>query len=544
MLGLAATPMIVLSVGALALLLLNRVAGPRNRSPLALLIIGVAFLVLLTLAPGLPADGTISHWGSFFGSDLAYHVDGLAFLFAALIALVGLATITPGLGRSEGLEGSSYAALLALLAAGLGFVFAANLITLCISWVLFDLTFLWALSVSDHGESRTRTVPRVLNLSCLACLSLLAAALLLSQGDDSLFLRAGSISTPVFGLILLAALMRVGLYPLHLWMPIGVESGLEARSLLHLVPASAGLYLLARLSAWANGGLPYVQALIIAGGLAFFIGALLAWIEADLSKALSFMMISQVGYAVASLAIAKPPTMITTLWPSLNLVFCLGLLFLGQDRSESGSPWSRAASGLAIASLGGVPLTLGFVGRWHLYHSLLTGGHLAFLALSLLAESFLFTVLLRIWSAISIKASPSGFAHERLSLAGATLLAAPVLVLGLHPPVLRPLMEEGTFPTLVGLLRSTTIFQWGALFLPLLGSYLLQRYRQKIFDPAEGFWLKLLMVLHLEWLYNLLGQIVAGATGALRIAGRVSEGRGYLGWIAVLGLLAFLFLRR
>jgi hypothetical protein len=191
-----------------------------------------------------------------------------------------------------------------------------------------------------------------------------------------------------------------------------------------------------------------------------------------------------------------------------------------------------------------VPLTLGFVGRWHLYHSLLAGGYLAFLALSLLAEAFLFAALLRMWSAISVNASPSGLAHERLSIVGAVLLAAPVLILGLHPPVLRPLMEGVFIPTSMGLLRSTTIVQWAALFLSLLGGCLLQRHRQRIFDPVEGFWLKLTTALRLEWLYSLLGQTVAWAAGTLRIAGRVSEGRGYLGWIAVLGLLAFLFLRR
>jgi formate hydrogenlyase subunit 3/multisubunit Na+/H+ antiporter MnhD subunit len=546
MLGLAATPIIVLLAGALALLLLNRVAGPRNRSSLALLIIGVAFLVLLSLAPHLPADGTISRWGPFFGSDLAYYVDGLAFLFAALMVLVGLATIAPGLGRSGGLEGSSYPALLALLAAGLGFVFSANLITLCLSWVLFDLAFLWALSASDHDGSRTRMIPRILNLDCLACVSLIAAGLLLGQGDAGLSLGAGSISAPVFGLILLAALIRVGLYSLHLWIPIGIEAGPAARSLLHLVPASVGLYLLARLSAWANGGLPYAQALIIAGSLAFFVGALLAWIEADLSKILSFMMISQVGYAIVSLAIVKPPA--TVVLPSLNLVLCLDLLFLSQDRSELGSLWSRVASGLAMASLAGVPLTLGFVGRWHLYHSFLTGGHLAFLALSLLAEAFLFAALLRMWSVISVNASPSELTHERLFMVGAVLLAAPIPILGLHPAVLRPLMEGVFIPTLMGLLRSTTIVQWVALFLPPLGGYLLhseafRRYRQRIFDPVETFWLKLTTALRLEWLYSFLEQIVAGAAGTLRIVGRVSEGRGYLGWIVVLGLLAFLFLR-
>jgi len=551
MAGLVATPMVVLLAGALALLLLNRAAGPRNRSLLALLIIGGAFLVLLSLARGLPVNGTISRWRPFFGSDLAYYVDGLAFLFAALVALAGLATIATCLGRSEDLEGSSYAALLALLAAGLSFIFSANLITLCLSWVIFDLTFLWALAASDHGGSRMRSVPRILNLNCLACLSLLAAALLLGQGDDSLSLRSSSISTPVFGLILLVALVRAGLYPLHLWMPIGVQASLASRSLLHLVPASAGLYLLARLSAWPNGvvslskdgALPYGQALIIASSLAFAIGALLAWAEADLSKILSFIMMSQVGYAIASLAIAKPPTRVVILWPSLNLVLCLGLLFLSQDRFEPGNSWPRAASGLAIASLVGVPLTSGFVGRWHLYHSLLTGSHLAFLALSLLAEIFLFAALLRMWSAVSINPSPSELAYERLSVVGAALLAAPILILGLHPPVLRPLIEVVPFPTLVGLLRSTTIARWVAFFLPPLGGYLLQRHRQRIFDPIEIFWLKLSTALRLEWLYSLLGQIVTGAAGTLEIVGRVSEGKGYLSWIAVMGLLVFLFLR-
>ena len=297
-----------------------------------------------------------------------------------------------------------------------------------------------------------RIIPRVLNLSGLACLSLLAAALLLggdslSSGLDLAIQAERSISAPVFGLILLAALMRVGLYPLHLWIPIGVEARLAARSLLHLVPASAGLYLLVRLSAWAGdvlslskgGGLPYGQVLTIAGSLAFFIGALLAWAETDLSKTLPFVMLSQVGYAVASLAIAKPPALVVL--PSLNLVLCLGLLFLSQNRSELGSLWARAASGLAIASLAGVPLTLGFVSRWHLYHFLLTGDNLAFLALSLLSETFLFAALLRLWAVVSIRVFPPEFAYQKSSVAGAALLAAPALVLGLHPSVLRTLME-------------------------------------------------------------------------------------------------------
>lgn len=313
--GLVAIPIIVLLAGDLALLLLNRAAGARNRNPLTVLIIGVALVFLLAIARDLPADATISRWRPFLESDLAYQVDGLAFLFAALMALVTLATSVPGLGLSKYPEGASYASLLALLVAGLSLIFSANLITLSLSWVVFDLAFLWAFI----RLRITHYVLRILNLSCLACLSLLAAALLL--GDSSLSLRSGSFSAPALGLILLAAVIRVGLYPFHLWIPIGVEARLAARSLLHLIPVSAGLYLLARVSAWAGAGMHYGQALNIAGGLAFLVGALLAWIEADLGKSLSFVMIGQVGCIITSLAIAEPRAMVVL--PSLNLILCL-----------------------------------------------------------------------------------------------------------------------------------------------------------------------------------------------------------------------------
>ena len=540
--SLATLPVIVLLAGSLALLLLNRAAGPRNRSRLTLLTIGAAFLALLLIARTLPADGAISRWRPFLGSDLAYHVDGLAFLFAVLMTVVALAVIAPGLSRSEGPEWSSHPALLTLLALGLGFVFSANLITLCASWIVFDLTFLWAFI----RLRITHYVPRILNLGCLACLSLLAAALLL--GGDSLSLRPSAVSAPVFSLVLLAALIRVGLYPLHLWVPIGVEADLPARSLLHLVPVSAGLYLLVRLSAWTDSGLllqlPPQGGGVGgggAGGLAFFVGALLAWLETGLSKTLSLVMISQVGCIIASLAIAEPGAMI--ILSSLNLILCLSLLFLSQDKVGLGRPWARASSALAVASLVGVPLTSGFVARWHIYHSLLKGSHWALLALTLSAETLFFAALLRMWSAISTITYPSESVRDRLPLAGAALLAVPILVLGLHPPVLRPFAARVSLPTLLGLLRSTALAQWATLFLPLVGGYLLQRNQQRIFDPFEPLWLKLSAVLRLEWLCSLISQTIDAVAGALRIAGGVSEGRGYLGWIAVLGLLAFLLLR-
>lgn len=98
MADLVATCVAVRLARALAFWPLNRVAWLRSRGPLASLSTSFALLTLLFLAKDLPATSILSHWRPFFGDDLAYYVDGIALLFAALLVLIGLAIITTSLG--------------------------------------------------------------------------------------------------------------------------------------------------------------------------------------------------------------------------------------------------------------------------------------------------------------------------------------------------------------------------------------------------------------------------------------------------------------
>ena len=587
----ALAPVVILLSGAGLLMLLGWALSPQDRGILALLAAGGAFVALLLLGGALPTHSTVSLWHPqpLFGSDLAYQVDGLAFLFASALALLGLAALIASLDRPGRVNGRLYAALLTLLAAGLSFVLSANWLTLCLSWAFLDLAFFLALLAAGRGARAARAALRGLGTSYLAGLALLAAALLLSggaggQGYGGEIASAPLLARPsLFLLFGLAALVRAGAYPLYFWVPIEVETEPEAGALLHLLPIGAGLYLLIRLCSLAGMG----SSLAAFGALSFAVGAFLAWAEGK--GRLSFVVLSQVGCVILSAALAGPQETAATLWPAINLLLCLGLLFLSQRRGEateviqgsfvlsaavrnalasglrrlaprirSCAPgldfaplasrfqagkrltsallavlkgasraglWPLVPPGVALASLFGLPLTMGFIGRRSLYRLLLAKGQWGLLVLSLLIEALFFAALLEIRF---LSTPPSGWAR----LAGGAALAAPIVVLGIRPSLWASWALPPGGPTSIAL--------WLALLLPPVGGYLLHHWRRWALGCIR--WTALSAALRLEWLYGLLWRATLRIGAALRGMAELSEGRGYLGWIALAVLVVFLLL--
>ena len=563
----ALAPVAILLSGAALLLLLGRAISPQDRGLVALLAAGGALIALLSLGGAPLAHFTISSWHpqALFGGHPAYRADGLALLFASTLALLGLTAIVASLDRPGRMNGRLYAALLALLAAGLSFVLSANWLTLCLSWALLDLALFLALLAAGRGTRAAKAALRGLGMNYLTGLALLAAALhLTGQGGLSL---GSTPPSPYWVLAALAALVRAGAYPFHLWVPAEVEAEPETLALLRLLPLGAGLYLLARLCSLADGG----SLLAAAGGLGFAVGAFLAWAEGK--GRLSSVALSQVGCAVLSATLAGPRGMI---WPAINLLLCLDLLFLSQGEAGaaevpegnfvlSAAVRSALASGLrrlapyirsrlpspdfaplaspllaalgwtgraglwpkiALASLFGLPLTMGFVGRRSFYGPLLAGGQWGLLALSLPVEALFFAALLEL-------RPPAGGGQGRWGrLVGGAVLAVLIVVLGVRPSLWASWARPPSGPTGVAL--------WLALLLPLVGGYLLHHWRRRVSGRLR--WTALSAALRLEWLYGLLWRAALGIGAALRAVAELSEGKAYLGWIALVVLVAFLLL--
>jgi hypothetical protein len=306
--------------------------------------------------------------------------------------------------------------------------------------------------------------------------------------------------------------------------------------------------LLDRLQEFSPQGLPYQSQLVTISSLVLLATALSAWAEQNRCKAISWLAINQVALAVLA-AIAGHQIKSSLLWSAISLALSLSLLNLRPPEPEKMGKyglWLRAPAGLAIASLMGLPLTMGFVGRTILYRSLFALGQPYLWGLSMVADAVLFAALFRVGSDLLSAPSNRTASPEWITwlphLAGAIVLAAPLVLLGIHPSLASFLAADMDLPAAAELIGRADIALWAALLLPLGGGYLLHQGQKAILERSTAFWKGLSALLGLDWLHRWLWKVGWGIGAVLRRLAQVIEGRGYLGWTLLLAFIAFLLL--
>jgi NADH:ubiquinone oxidoreductase subunit 2 (subunit N) len=550
-------PVVILMLGAMITHIAARLRPSRQRDALALLMAGGAFVSTLLLACRPASHVVISPWRplTLFESQLAYTTGGLAAPFALLTSLACLAVAIPlskWRRKTDDNGGSpSYPAVFLVSAAGLSFIYSANLITLCLSWAFMDLSLLFLFVGQKHNRAASEAQGRALMLGSLTGLGLVVAALLLDgynlglpPGLDTL-----RYSTHALSILLVAALVRASFYPVHFWMLAG--AGMEPPAnplLLQTIPVAAGLSLLARLQGFSPQGLPYQNQLVTISSLALLATALSAWAEQDRRKAIAWIALNQVALAVLA-AMAGRQAQASLLWSAISLALGLSLLsFWTPELKRAGryGLWLKAPTGLAIASLMGLPFTMGFVGRATLYRSLLALDRPYLWGLSMVADAVLFAALFRMGSALLSdllgETASSEWTTWGPHLAGVIVLAVPLVLLGIHPPLASSFTADVDLPAVAELIGQADITLWAVLLLPLVGGYLLHRGQKAVLEGYATFWKSLAALLRLDWLYYWLWKVGWGSGAVLRGLAQVTEGEGYLGWALLLAFIAFLLL--
>ncbi len=548
-----ARPIIVLLLGALAIGLLDRLPRPRDKGILLALLVTDGTLALLSLRARLPLHVVLGQWRdlSLLEFDWGLGVDNLAFLFAAAMLFVALALSLAAVGRPP----IPRAPLLALLAAGLGFIFATDLVTLSASGFLLDLAFAWAVVSVDGTAGGRRPAACAVGLGGLANLAFLTAALVLRLAGHFPSLDLALSSPGALFLVTLAVLIRLGVYPLYLWLPSQVKGTPTTRAWLHLAPVVTSLWLPARLYALTSSSSPWPPFFLTLGGVGFLAAALLAWGETRPERILSWAIVARLGYALILLTLGTPPAP-----TAINLLLGVTLLFVAPSFAanwrKASTRWGRwrwvveIPTAVGVGMLAGVPGTLDFAGRSALYRALLAQGPMSLLAASLLAESLLTAALLRAWftadDGSQEERENSGHALARwFTLGTVILLTGSGLLLGLHPPLLGRLFSGAVaIPSLFTVLQGITLAQAAAITLPLVGGIALHYYRAGIWERVASYWDITGTILRLEWLARAASAPWSAGRELLRAAGEISAGQGYLGWVFLIGLLVLLFALR
>ena len=196
-----------------------------------------------------------------------------------------------------------------------------------------------------------------------------------------------------FLLLMIAAITKAGALPLHTWLPTSGEHA--PASVMALLPAAIdkllGIYLLVMITWQVFTIKPGVLTTILAviGAATIVIAVMIAMVQHNLKKLLSYHAISQVGYMVLGIATGTPVGIAGGVFHMLNHAIYKCCLFLcgGAVEQATGTPELDRLGGLgkkmpitfvtcliAALSISGIPPFNGFVSKWMVYQGVIEIG--------------------------------------------------------------------------------------------------------------------------------------------------------------------------
>jgi hypothetical protein len=514
-------PILILIIGALVTWL----ARERQQRVVWAISSGAALLAWITslaLILSVPSITSISVWreqGDIL-STLELHLDrvGWAFLYTSVTVVLSVSFTLPA--RIKETRPGSRSAILVYAALPMIAMMAGNFLTVAVSWAFMDiLSLLILLNVVDRDTGISSTLSR-LAVDAGGLLLVLSAALLNINVGGSVSLNLPLKSSLSAVLLAIAALLRLGLLPLHFNLsPLPqIRHGLG--TLLRFFPPVAALSVLARLMSIGvpEQSIPWLQ---LVGALGMIIGGLRWALSRAKVDSLPFLVLAVSGLGVFTSSLPAAGSGEIILGAGVLLLIAGAVASLTEIFTPTHRVWPILA-GLMLAGLPGSPtgvignaLFSGSVNASNAIQTLIGVLGLVLLSIGALRYAFLPTTS---W--------PTGESLVRV-----------IYGLGLGLPLL---VGIG-----IGIWMPGSISMQGfilfivVIILVLLINYGLQRLPRR--DVAR--WGKIIQWIDPSPLYRVLG---AGGRAVLRVvhlAGDILEGEGAMLWMLVILLLLFLGLR-
>jgi len=416
-----------------ALVLLPLIAGGFAAlfKPQARLITGLTGLAMTILLILLSLDAwgvgeyqgvwTLGGWDRPLG--ISWYLDDLAHLMLLLVGVVSLAILVHAAfdkDSSEHLWGlwlGGWGAINAL-------ILSNDLFNIYVTIELLGLVAVALVAVSTKTGAAAAAVRYLIISLTGSMFFLLGVALIYGQyGRLDLMGLAEVVENNwvthfAWSMMLLGLLAKTAAWPLHGWLPLAHSRAPTAGSaLLSALVIKASLYLMWRLAtepfALLNSELLAVLFAVL-GSMAIFWGSWRGWKTPLLKELIAWSTVAQVGYLLIGLAIIFHPASHLEVIDGFNPALMLFWLMAAHALTKAGvflvagnliqlthsyqlrdqvivlsnSPLTLWTLGLATVALAGLPLTLGFLGKWWLLESSLLLGHYWLLAPLILGGVF------------------------------------------------------------------------------------------------------------------------------------------------------------
>ncbi|HEX4777225.1 MAG TPA: hydrogen gas-evolving membrane-bound hydrogenase subunit E [Acidimicrobiia bacterium] len=409
-------------------------------------------------------------WVRGLALALDLRLDGFSATMTAIVAAVGVLVLAyaGSYARDEDPDHGRLAALLLLFAGAMvGLVLADDLFALYAFWEVTSITS-YLLIGTDHGDAAARAAAlHALLVTAGGGLAMLAGFVVLAQhaGTASISglaahgLPGGGVLTAALVLILVGAFTKSAQYPFHAWLPGAMAAPTPVSAYLHSATmVTAGVYVIARLAPIVATAGVWRPLVLTVGAVTLLAGGLRALRQDDLKLLLAFGTVSQLGLMVVLFG-AGTPAATTAGWLLLiaHAAYKAALfMVVGVLDHETGTRDVRrmpaldarwrpveAVTALALVSMVGVPLGMGFVAKESAYDALgrapFTGAHVL-LGAVIVGSMLTFAYGARFYVATFVTPRREGrpAAQARPSwtfVAPAAVLAIAGLVLGVVPSV-------------------------------------------------------------------------------------------------------------
>ncbi len=533
-------------VGALALLFLDVPEQSERRWDSLPVLLTLTTVVAVLSLPESPVSWVQAlRWlPPELGASPTLFADGLALRFVALLGLLGVAGTLAG-GH---VPGRDWGAALLVWGGAMGMVLAGNMLTLVLTWVICDVGVLMAALQSD--DSLSGVLHRVA-VNAAGGLVLVGSLITLSGlGAPGLGSEIAALPPRWLALFFLAGVIRAGVYPFHRSVYRSTDGPLLPGVVARVALALAGAYL------WLRG-LPILQDriewwsfLVIGGGLVALLSALLAWGTQDLRQLIPWLVGFQLGVILLNLGLSSHVTILLATLEFINLALAVTVLGvtagMAAPMGRAARIWNRGLAFLALASLLGLPPTLGFVTRWGLYRHAVETASLATVLPVAVASGLLVAPLVAGLRRVEAPVPAGG----SWPLVGSLLVGIPLLLVCVQPlllaPLLAPLSDVPPYPVMAGLIRAAdsalSVRVILMILIPVLSGYSLDRVHASLEESRamSAFW----RFLDLHWLYDLLVGAVVRAAAALGIILIFLQASSTVEWAILVALILLLLILR
>ncbi len=333
--------------------------------------------------------------------NIGLHVDGLSAFVLLASAFLGLMAIiysrralreTPGVG-------AYYLFIMFTVACANGVFMASDMLIVVFFWGFLAATLYGMLFLSKKESAPVAMKGFFIAATADLLLMTGIGILLFNLGDSGIApatrlpLTSG-LAIVSFFLLTAGALAKAGSMPFHTWIPDAAETA--PATFLGLIPGAIdkllGIYLMVRISTYIfdiSTNMAVRNVIMGIGALTIMAAVMMALVQKEAYRLLSFHAISQVGYMVLGIGTGNPIGIAGGLFHMVNHAIYKSTLFysVGSVEHQTGDTKLDRLGGLAtrmplttfsflIAALAisGIPPLNGFVSKWMVYQSIIQLG--------------------------------------------------------------------------------------------------------------------------------------------------------------------------